>query len=634
MKNVYTRKFYRNDKKSPLFKESSASSIKEANNYKYNLHLPKPPEEENLSKNNNNYINTIENNDIKDNNKKLNNNKTNKNIFNASNTIITFHSLSKTDEKDKDKEKEGINQKLGQDNTSQIRRRINFRERLNNSRKKRAFFKNNNDNNNKTTVNKEKEKNEQNKDSKTPIIEKIENIERLKKDENKIDVRFSRERKKTFEIIKENIEKENIPNENEKDNSIIDKDIKEENFGNEIKDTVKCKICFQKMVHPKMCPKCQNISCEKCLYNWFLKDQNKECIFCKEPINFYEYISVPFMDTFVDFVEKVIYDRKQYSSSFQSKLDNNLKFFNNEDFLINDNSFFMNDNCEVHNREKIHYYCLNCNKGYCKTCFVFFGKEKDKHVNHKIIEYSNYKKLNLPLLKKKEEEIDCYIDNINNLFDHYNSYKQLYKFEQKAINDFISLIQKEYNKKIDETIQNIENKIIELEQSMDNYKKVKKEIEDFYKKLSVKSRFPLNSQQLIDKIEKMNDQKNMLNEAINEPETIKLKVYKSENEEISIDNKYSNEIIKLGDKLEMNIDYKIDNYININLKIPKDNKDIHFYKAIIYYKIKGTNKIYSDFLDRIKEGKNYYLMGKTIQIEEKDFSIFEIKCIFYDFYFE
>ena len=129
----------------------------------------------------------------------------------------------------------------------------------------------------------------------------------------------------------------------------------------------------------------------------------------------------------------------------------------------------MNDNYEIHINEKIYYYCLNCNKGNCKTCFVFFWKEKDKHLYHKIIENSNNKKLNLPILKGKEVEINNYIDNIKNLYDHYNSYKQLYKFEQKTINDYISLIQKEYNKRIDETIEKIENKLIELHQSLDEY---------------------------------------------------------------------------------------------------------------------------------------------------------------------
>ena len=440
-------------------------------------------------------------------------------------------------------------------------------------------------------------------------------------------------RKKEIEVIKENKETEKTNTEKENDSFSTEKDIKEENLGNEIKDTVKCKICLQKMIHPKMCPKCKNISCEKCLYNWFLKEQNKECNYCKEPINFYEFISVPFMDTIVDFVEKVIYDRKKFSSSFQSINDYNIDNIN-EEILKNDNSNTLNDCCEIHNSEKIYYFCLNCNKGYCKTCFVFFGKEKDRHINHKIIEYSNYKKLNLPLLKQKEEEIDINIKNINNIVNQCNSYKQLYQFEQKTINDYISLIQKEYNKRMDEMIENINRKIEELSQSLEIYQKTKREIDEYYKKISVKSRITTNIQYLIDKIEKINHDENKFNELLIEPEeNINLKVYKSKNEEFNYNDKYLNKTIKLENNIEINNDNKKSNYININLSIPKDNKK-HFYKVIIYFKNIQFNKIHGYLLDGIKEGKNYYLFGKIIPLDENELSLIEIKSIIYDFYFE
>ena len=654
---MYGGKYIRNLKKSQLLKESSASSIKDNNKYRYNLHIPSPAIEEKTFKNNNNYTSTIENNEKKETIKKLRNNKTNNNIFNISKTLTTFQALSKTDEKskekeienlkdiekDKYKEKEENNQNVNNSNINQsiqIKRRINFRERLNNSRKKRAFFNNNtNDNNNNNNNNKnnfenlEKEKTFRNT-YKEGKIRKNENLEKK--------MEYSKEikRKKKFEILKKNIDREVIKDdfenekENEKDSISNERDIKGENIGNEIKDTVKCKMCSQKIVHPKMCPKCQNISCEKCLYNWFLKDQNKECIFCKEPINFYEYISVPFMDTIVDFVEKIIFDRKKYSSSFQNSYDSKTNNIINEENSIINNSNQINDNCEIHQNEKIYYFCLNCNKGYCKTCFVFFGKEKDKHLNHKIIEYANYKKINLPLLKQEEEEIDKKINYINNLIDQNNSYKGLYKFEQKTLNDYISFIQKEYNKKMDDIIQNIDNQISKLKQSLENYQKSKKEIDDFYKKIVVKSRNMPNAQYLIDKLSKINQEKIPFQVSFKEPGNINFKVYKSEKEELNFDNKCQTKKIIFEDNLEMTIENNLNNYININLNIPKDNSNNHFYKAIIYYKIKESNKVYGYLLNELKQGNNYYSMGKKIQIDENDFYIFEIKSIIYDFYLE
>ncbi len=635
---MYSGRYIRNLKKSHILKDSSATSIKDSSKYRCNLNLPSQTKEGNSELKYNNNTNTIENNDFKENNKKLRSSRTN--IFNISKTLTTFRSMSKADIKDteNDKQKEQIKEKEDNNqtdntfnNNTEIRRRINFRERLNNSRKKRAFFNNNNQNDNNEKDNNPVQNQEKEKETKT-IKNEIKKKNILSKND------FSeKKKKKSIETIKKNIDVDDIINEEkeiEKEKiNIVEKDIKEENLGNEIKDTVKCKMCLQKMVHPKMCPKCQNISCEKCLYNWFLREQNKECNYCKEPINFYEYISVPFMDTIVDFVEKVIYDRKKFSSSFQNTYDFNLNNNKNEEIFTNDNLTNLNDNCEIHNKEKIYYFCLNCNKGYCKTCFVFFGKEKDRHINHKIIEYSNYKKLNLSLLKQKEEEIDINTKYLNDMVSQCNSYKQVYLFEQKTINDFFLLMQKEYNKKMDEIIENINSKINELNQSLEIYQKTKKEIDDFYKKITVKNRITTNIQYLIDKIDKINYDKNIFNQLLIEPENINLKVYKSKNEEFNSKNKYLNQKINFENDFEMIADNKLNNYININLSIPKDNNK-HFYKVFIYYKDKESNKINEYLLDDLKEGKNYYSFGKIIQLDESESINFEIKSIIYDFYFE
>ena len=230
--------------------------------------------------------------------------------------------------------------------------------------------------------------------------------------------------------------------------------------------------------------------------------------------------------------------------------------------------------------------------------------------------------------------MDININNINNIVNQCNSYKQLYQFEQKTINDYISLIQKEYNKRMDEMIENINRKIEELSQSLEIYQKTKREIDEYYKKISVKSRITTNIQYLIDKIEKLNHDENKFNELLIEPEeNINLKVYKSKNEEFNYNDKYLNKTIKFGNDFEISIDNKKSNYININLSILKDNKK-HFYKVIIYFKNIQLNKIYGYLLDDLKEGKNYYLFGKIIPLDENELSQIEIKSIIYDFYFE
>ena len=63
----------------------------------------------------------------------------------------------------------------------------------------------------------------------------------------------------------------------------------------------------------------------------------------------------------------------------------------------------------------LYYYCLDCGKAYCKTCFVFFGDEKDKHNGHSIIEYEKYKNMSFPLLKKNTDKLEKNIEHIFNL---------------------------------------------------------------------------------------------------------------------------------------------------------------------------------------------------------------------------
>jgi len=635
-------KYIRSFKKANLSNDPSSSSIKEKSKYRYNLHSAQQLSEDTSSKKSPDYnTKTLQGaNDNNDSSKKLKENNTNKNIFNISKALTHFnlgaHTNEKTIEKLTDRESNNFND---------IRKKINFRERLNNSRKKRSFL------NKGISSNQDREKNFNNNQN----VNYNANINVEKEEDKNSDKEYfpnkiriltnsearSKKRRLRFDIIKENDENENSYNntnelKNENINSIA-KDIKEENIGNEISDTVKCHMCFQKMVHPKMCPKCHHISCEKCLYNWFLKDQNKECNYCKEQVNFYEFISVPFMDTIVDFVEKVIYDKKKYSASFQKNFDNDINNIKNEDInLININNANIKDFCDIHPNEPLYYYCIDCSKGYCKTCFVFFGNEKDKHVNHKIIEYSEYIKLDLPLLKEQEEKIDNNIKFVNDIIAQCKSYKSLYEFQKIAINDYISYIQQKLNSKMDEYIKKIEDKIIDLKQSIELYEKSKNEINDFYRKINKKNKTSLNVQYYIDKIEKNNKRNTMSNEEISGlleiPDNFNIKIYHTKKEVID-SAKYLNKKIKLEDDIEIALDNKMKNSININISFPKDKRK-HLYKVLVYFKQKDLNIINGYSIDDIKEGKIYYSMSKKIKFEDSEESLFEINAIIYDFFFE
>ena len=222
---------------------------------------------------------------------------------------------------------------------------------------------------------------------------------------------------------------------------------KEENITSELKDTVKCYICFDIITKPKMCPHCHRIACEKCLYNWFMIEQKKNCGFCRKNVNFYEMVSVPFMSTVVDFVEKVFEKDKNGEIKFSGKF---------QEF------------CPNHANEKLYYYCLDCDRGYCQTCFVFFGEEKDRHVSHNIIEYEQYKNLNFTSLKSYEDKINSNIDKIDKNIQRCISYKNSYEFERNEGNKLIEKLKNEFNQQIDINLRIIEEEMNKLQKHKEN----------------------------------------------------------------------------------------------------------------------------------------------------------------------
>ena len=443
------------------------------------------------------------------------------------------------------------------------------------------------------------------------------------------------------EIFKENIKNNSFPKNQNKRQS--DKKItslnelleipNEENLGNEIKETVRCYICSQKITKPKMCPKCKHISCERCLYNWFLRDQNKFCKFCKEPMDFYKMISVPFMDTVIDFVEKVIYDNQKNNNDNNEKINNEIEIINN----INNNN---NDFCPSHPKEVLYYYCTNCNKAYCKVCFVFFGKEKDKHIGHNIIEYNNYKEFNFSEIESEQYKLNTNIEYIEKLINRCISYKESYEFERKIVNDFISNFQKEYNNKMDIIQKNLNNEIKNMKKTMDNFQKSKIEIENFMKNRN-KNTASFNSlgKNILNKVSKINNIELFSGKEIdmkyNISKNIFINTFQSKIGEYNYGNMFLCKPLKLeNSKYELLIDNKTKNFVNINLVIPKDQTQInHWYKAFIVIRKKGqTAQDYE--LEDTREAKDFLYLRKSISWQKKDEPEFKIRAVLYDYCFE
>jgi len=416
--------------------------------------------------------------------------------------------------------------------------------------------------------------------------------------------------KKLSEIQEEQKKEENIKEE---------KDKEKESLGSEIKDTVKCYICFDKINKPKMCPYCHRIACEKCLYNWFVNLNKKNCGFCRKNTNFSEMVSVPFMDAVVDFVDKF----------FNNKNVEEEKNNSDKDFL---------EYCSEHTNEILYYYCLDCGKAYCKTCFVFFGEEKDKHVGHSIIEYEKYKNMSFPLLKKNKEKLDKNISHVEENIKRCLAYKNIYEHEREVGNKFILKLQNEFNKHIDNIIDTIEKQISQLKGYINEYNKYKTEVEDFYDLMkNKKGNSDKSCESIIIKLTNINQQKffsskdiKKLNELSKE---IFVNTYQSKFGEFNHDNMFLKKGLKLGNSnYEIVIDNKQRNEVHICLLIPKERNSIkHNFQALAFIKKKGEC-IQSYDLDEYKEDNNYIYLRKKIPWDFFGQSIFEIKGILFDFY--
>ena len=435
---------------------------------------------------------------------------------------------------------------------------------------------------------------------------RIRNIGRNISNQNKNLVKnvFNKKNKKLNEIEEEEKKKEEI--------------CAEENIGSEIKDTVKCYICFDKITKPKMCPHCHRIACEKCLYNWFVNLRKNKCGFCRENVKFNEMVSVPFMDAVVNFVEKFFNKRNNLSE----KIDN--------EFL---------EYCPEHKNEMLYYYCLDCGKAYCKTCFVFFGEEKDKHIGHSIIEYEKYKNMSFPLLKKNTDKLENNIEHVNENIGRCLSYKQVYEHERRIGNKLIDNLKIEFNKQIDGIINLIDIQIDKLKDYINEYNKYKKEVEDFYDLLKHKNNNSDKScESLIIKLTKINQHKFFSSKDIDKfidlSKNIYLNTYQSKIGEFNHENIFLSKGLKMGSTpYEIVIDNKQRNEVQISLLMPKEKTPInHNFQAFCFIKKKGEG-IQSYDLDEYKEDENFYYLKKKIPWDYFGQSIFKIKGILYDFYF-
>ena len=246
-------------------------------------------------------------------------------------------------------------------------------------------------------------------------------------------------KKKSVDSPKKEIRKRKMNEE-----KIKKKKLEEELSRAQVKDHLKCYICLNNIIKPRMCKFCKKLVCEECLKNWL---KTKEiCAFCKREITFDDTIYLPIIDELSNFFIKEAEKEPIKEESYNSVLSQSV------------NISIQNENiCNEHHRP-YEYYCIQCNKNYCPECLAFFKMSSKVHENHSIIS------LNLLENKDIKETVDefkkLYISktNLEDLIKLCNLKIREMEIEKNQYLTNLDIIKKNITDKIDHKTFSLKNK--------------------------------------------------------------------------------------------------------------------------------------------------------------------------------
>ena len=164
------------------------------------------------------------------------------------------------------------------------------------------------------------------------------------------------------------------------------------------------------------------------------------------------------------------------------------------------------DYCKKHPDQPLYYYCVNCDKAYCRTCFVFFGDEKDKHNNHKILEYGKYKKNNkniniIPDIIKNSDKLDDIYEELSAYIKRCEALKECYEFEKRSFETQIKNLVSFFNNKMDENIELLNNTIKTYKNYLMEIEKCQNDVQKYYNNKMTNYKKNIFEKNLIEQLE-------------------------------------------------------------------------------------------------------------------------------------
>ena len=414
------------------------NNIKKEYNKDNNIILNNNIDNNNINNINISNENNIENKNIEiNNNIKIQNNIENKNIENIidDNNYNEINATNNINNKNINLilPKNKMNNEIDDNINKNINKNINNNNYNNNINKNMI----NNNNNKNININSKTSNN---------IIHNLNNnnLDKMDKEEN--------ERNKNNIILRKNSNGSKEINDNKKEviikrhkyseEEIKKKKLEEELSRDQVKDHLKCYICYNKIEKPRMCRNCNKLACEECLKNWF--SNKKQCAFCRSKMRFEDTIYVPIMEEistyFINEAEKEPIINDSCNTCIISR---------NEEMNSYDNNEKGNENkCKEHNA-LYEYHCVQCNQNYCSNCLLFFNKSARIHENHFILPISQLESMEIKETIDEFRKLDISKKNIEDLIKLCNLKIKEMEIEKSQNLNILDMIKKNINDKLD-----------------------------------------------------------------------------------------------------------------------------------------------------------------------------------------
>jgi hypothetical protein len=345
----------------------------------------------------------------------------------------------------------------------------------------------------------------------------------------------------------------------------INSSIDEKNKITKLKELMICFLCHEKVVLPKICPNCYKIFCEECIKKWIINLKNQNCFYCNNNISLENMINIPVINNISNILNKTTTDLKNDSSLVLKQLSTRIKNNKNNNIDssitnascyttrniiqksphnsldlrnclikikhrkfpnsisearkpdISQNNIMNTEHCNIHHDQFLFYYCVDCEKSYCRTCFVFFGDEKNRHNGHKIIDYDKFKDKNNFELLRQIKELKENIEKISSSINQCKYIRNCYNHEKLLVNKYIKNFIINFNDIFDENIKKLNDLINIYENHVQKINKERENIKNYltYKNDNNNLNFSeinlLNDVKMINNLENIKDIDNLAN---------------------------------------------------------------------------------------------------------------------------